>query len=82
MGEWIENPDGTWTYVTEDASHDPAVEESQALPAVEPVDEQEDLSHLDTAVGPLVNTEKVAPIDQVLMQPPQYPDWTPGEEWE
>lgn len=75
MGEWIENPDGTWRWVP---TPTPQVEEPQT---VEPAAEQEDLSHLDTAVGPLVNTEKLGPLDAVLMQPPQHPDWDPEEDW-
>ncbi|HLU95208.1 MAG TPA: hypothetical protein VKZ89_00055 [Thermobifida alba] len=57
----------------------PIVETPMQLPAVNPSprDEQEDLSHLDEAAGPLVNTDKLADVDEVLVQPPQAPDWIP-----
>ena len=85
MGDWYQRPDGTWAYDRNAPSPDPTItgmlpviEAAQQLPVVEPeVGEQEDLSHLDEQAGPLVNTEKVGPLDTVLVQPPQDPDWTP-----
>jgi hypothetical protein len=41
---------------------------------------QDDLSHLDQAAGELVNTEKIGPLDEVLVQPPQDPGWRPAGE--
>jgi hypothetical protein len=42
-------------------------------------DEQEDLSHLDQSAGELVNTEKLGPLDEVLVQPSQDPSWHPED---
>lgn len=39
--------------------------------------EQEDLSHLDESQGELVNTDKVGALDDVILQPPQDPNWKP-----
>jgi hypothetical protein len=39
--------------------------------------EQDDLSALDRELG-IVNTEKIGPVDEVLQQPPQDPDWRPA----
>jgi len=91
VGDWYLGPDGKWAYDRNApspgsyaASDLPLAEQVQRLPAVEPSAavpvEQEDLSHLDESYGPLVNTEKLAPFDEVLFQPPQDPDWIP-EDW-
>lgn len=39
---------------------------------------QEDLSYLDESAGELVSTEKVGPLDEVLVQPSQDPSWRPA----
>lgn len=89
IGEFVEDPLSPSGYrwkrhEPKHAEPTPAAETPVQMQAVEPGEDrgQEDLSHLDTSIGPLVNTEKLGPLDAVLMQPPQYPDWTPGEEWE
>lgn len=80
MGDWYLRPDPlnpgreVWDYDKGAPTPDPTV--TGMFAAVQPHgDEQDDLSHLDEATGELVNTEKLGPLDEVLIQPPQDPDW-------
>lgn len=52
----------------------PAVEQPAQMPAVHP--EQDDLSAYDDDPDlEIVPTEKLGLLDEVLIQPPQEPDW-------
>lgn len=74
MGDWYVDRDGAWAYDKNAPAADPTV--TGMFPAVQPrEDEQDDLSDLDETAGELVNTEKLGPLDEVLIQPPQEPGW-------
>jgi hypothetical protein len=77
--DWYVGNDGKWHHTSDTLPPDPTV--TAMMPTVAPPprvpDVQDDLSHLDQAAGELVNTEKVGPLDEVLVQPPQDPEWRP-----
>jgi hypothetical protein len=83
MGDWYEDQQGKWVY--DKNAPRPGVSATQMTPMVQPrreespmhEPEQEDLSHLDEEAGELVNTDKVSALDEVILQPPQDPNWRP-----
>jgi hypothetical protein len=82
LGDWYVDRDGAWAYDRNAPAPDPSVtgmlpstvEQSAKLPEVHP--EQDDLSEYDADPElEIVPTEKLGPLDEVLIQPPQEPDW-------
>lgn len=90
MGDWYVDQNGKWAYDKNAPAPDPTV--TGMLPAVPartvrydefedhvlPVEEQDDLTEYDSDPGlEIVPTEKLGPLDEVLIQPPQDPEWRP-----
>lgn len=80
MGDWYEDADGGWHHSSDEPTPDPTV--TAMLPAVTPatplvVPGQDDLTSFDHAFD-ISNTEKLGPLDEVLVQPPQDPAWRPA----
>lgn len=86
MGDWVFGNDHRWHYQSNAPDPDPSVtgmfpaivEQPAKMPAVHP--EQDDLSEYDADPSlEIVPTEKLGPLDEVLVQPPQDPDWRPED---
>jgi hypothetical protein len=79
MGDWFTGPDGAWHHTDDVPAPDPTV--TAMMPAVAPAPRepagQDDLTSFDQAFD-ISNTEKLGPLDEVLVQPPQDPAWRPA----
>lgn len=89
MGDWYVDQNGKWAYDKNAPAADPTVtgmfpavqartvrydeHEDHQLPQLRL--EQDDLSDRDETAGEIVNTAKLGPLDEVLIQPPQDPEW-------
>jgi hypothetical protein len=75
IGDWYLDETDEWQY-DRDAPSPGA--NPPVTPAVAPPREQDDLSEYDRNPDlEIVPTQKLGPLDEVLVQPPQDPTWRP-----